>query len=154
MAIDFSPAWFLAPLLAATVLYDLRFMRLPNVLALCFVAVFLGSAIGAAEWTDLLWPVSVALLVLLGGMAANAAGFVGGGDVKVTAALLLSVPTDQLLSFAFLLCCTTFGGIVCLLLLRRAIGRPDSAWKALRPGERYPLGVSIGSAGLILLALG
>lgn len=150
--------WVLVPLLVAVILYDLRFMRLPNVLSLLFLVVFLGTLPGLMTspdpWGALAWPVGTAAVVLVTGMLANALGLMGGGDVKILAALMLFIPTDQLVTFVTLLCFCMVIGIFGMMALRSLrAGRP-SRWKSLTETKRYPMGLSIGAAALLLIALG
>ncbi len=145
-------AWLLAPLLVAVILYDLRFMRLPNGLSWLFVAVFLATLPTATSWGAVGIQVALAAAVFALGVAGNAAKLLGGGDVKVLAAFALHVPPQGLLLFSGLLCATLVVGIVALVMLRRGITGP-TRWKALNETARYPAGLSIGMAGLIYLAL-
>lgn len=148
----FSSAWLLGPLLVAVILYDMRFMRLPNTLALLFVLVFVAGLPAASSLQAVGWQVVAAVLVFCAGLAANAAGLWGGGDVKILSALVLNIPVSGLLMFFFALCACLFFGILALQLLRRALhGR--TGWQGLNEQGRYPVGLSIGFAGLIYLAL-
>ena len=141
--------WPLAALLVAVIYFDLRIMRLPNLLSLLMLALFVAGVAWTLPWGALAWRVVIAGLVLVAGMAANAAGWLGGGDVKVLSALLLFIPVGALLPFAFVFCLAMIGGILLVLALRRAGGLPG--WVGLQPSGRYPMGVSIGAAGLIFL---
>lgn len=141
----------IAALLITVILFDVRVMRLPNWLALAFVAVFIGLISWTLPFDTTLWRVAVAGVVLIIGIALNAARLVGGGDVKVLAALLLLIPTPQLLNFAFLFFICLFVGILALLLLRKIWPNAQTSWRGLRAGERYPMGISIGVAGLVFL---
>lgn len=145
--------WMLAALLVAVILFDLRQMRLPNWLSLSFVALFVIAVAWVLPMSEMIWRVGVAGAVLLIGMAANAARLLGGGDVKVFAALVLFVPTGAVLSFILLFCICLFVGILALLAVRHLLRGGQTGWIGLNVGERYPMGVSIGAAGLIMLAL-
>jgi prepilin peptidase CpaA len=136
----------LAALMAAVIWCDLKFMRLPNLLVLMLVVVFAATV----AWTLPLVVLGVALAVLVLGAMANAAKLLGGGDVKVLAALVLFFPTEQLLAFAFTLCICMIAGIVALVMLRRILRGKGATWRGLQEGARYPMGLSIGAAGLIM----
>lgn len=148
----FSSQWLIVPLLIAVILYDLRFMRLPNALALLFVLVFVAGLPMVPSLEAVGWQVLAALLVFCAGLAANAAGVLGGGDVKILAALVLNIPVGGLLMFVFVFCVCLFFGILGLQLVRRALSG-GTGWRALNEQERYPVGLSIGLAGLIYLVL-
>jgi prepilin peptidase CpaA len=143
--------WLLIGLLIAVVLYDLRYMRLPNALALAFVVVFALSVSWTLPMDDLAWRICIALAVLFVGVAANAAKLLGGGDVKILAAFMLFVPHDDILNFVFIFCVCMFVGIVALLILRRLLRARPTAWRGLDESGRYPMGISIGMAGLIVV---
>ncbi|MBF9043540.1 hypothetical protein HKCCE4037_09385 [Rhodobacterales bacterium HKCCE4037] len=145
--------WLLVPLLGAVIYFDLRLMRLPNLLSWLFVLVFLVSLPWAADWRDAGFQVLAAAIVFAIGLAANAAKLVGGGDVKVLAALVLNIPTGALLLFFGLLCGALFFGILVLELVRRRVS-PPTGWRALDEKKgRFPVGLSIGLAGLAHIAM-
>lgn len=143
--------WALVPLLIAVILYDVRFMRLPNLLALLFAMVFAVTIAWTLPLGELVWRVGVALIVLSIGIAANTAKLLGGGDVKILSALVLFVPRSHLLASAFILCICMIVGIFVLLSLRRLLRGVYPTWSGLQEGARYPMGISIGMAGLIVL---
>lgn len=142
--------WLLAALLCAVIVCDVRWMRLPNGLAMLFLIVFAATVAWNLSLDVLGWRIGVALLILLGGMAANAARLIGG-DVKILAVLVLFIPSGELLSFAYTLCLSMIASILGLLVLRRILAQPESQWRGLRVGERFPFGISIGLAGLVFL---
>ncbi|MGV8951354.1 MAG: prepilin peptidase [Cypionkella sp.] len=144
----------LVPLLLAVIYYDLRYMLLPNWLAALFVVLFAVTLAWVLPGDVLAWRLGVALGVLLLGMAANAAGLLGGGDVKVLAALVLFVPYHGLLAFSFVFCVSMIAGIVVLVALRAALRGRAVSWRGLQENGRYPVGISIGLAGLIAVMLG
>ncbi|WP_281985257.1 prepilin peptidase [Thalassorhabdomicrobium marinisediminis] len=143
----------LCVLLGAVILYDLRQMRLPNRLALLFVLLFALAEVWTVPAGELAGRVGVALLVLVLGMVANAARLVGGGDVKILSALMLFIPLRDLAPFLFLLSLSMAGGIAVLLVVRRALRGVDTGWIGLQESGRYPMGISIGAAGLVYVAL-
>ena len=144
---------FVIALLVAVIICDLRLMRLPNLLVLLFVMVFATTVAWTLPLSELVWRVGVALAVLLVGAAANAAKLMGGGDAKIIAALVLFFPRESLLYFAFVFCICMIVGIVGLLVLRRFLRTKNPTWRGLKDGERYPMGLSIGIAGLITVFL-
>lgn len=144
--------WMLAALLVAVIILDLKDMRLPNWLALAFVALFALSTAWTIPLPDIAWRSGAALIVLLLGLAANAARLLGGGDVKILAALMLFIPTQALLSFMFVLCMCMLVGIIAVLALRRMLRSVQTGWRGLNENGRYPMGLSIGMAGLILVS--
>ena len=151
MPITVMPPLLLALLLVTVIYYDLRYMLLPNLLAGAFVLLFAVAVAWTLPMDVLAWRIGVGLAVLMIGIAANAAGLLGGGDVKVLSALMLFVPYDTLLGFILALCLCTIAGIAGLLLLRRVLRGRAVTWRGLQNNGRYPFGISIGLAGLMML---
>ncbi|MFA5521486.1 MAG: prepilin peptidase [Castellaniella sp.] len=156
----------LAKLAAAWMLFglirmDLTRRRLPNVLVGSYAALFLPWALGSGMgWSQ--FGVHGALALAVGALMAVlfALRKVGGGDVKLWAALMLwAGPSGALPT---VLIATLTGGIIGLLGLgarailrhnRRARGR--ALWLMLTADRGIPYGVGLALAGLVnLLATG
>jgi prepilin peptidase CpaA len=124
----------LAALMAGVIWYDLKFMRLPNLLVLMLVVVFAATVAWTLPLAVLGVRVGVGLAVLVLGAMANAAKLLEGGDVKVLAALVLFFPSEQLLAFAFTLCICMIVGIVALVMLRHILRGKGATWRGLQEG--------------------
>lgn len=145
--------WWLAALLlvclAAAAIEDAGRLRISN---LTSIAVLLGAlaAVAIAGFSLDLWQnvaVFVALLVL--GTVAFGAGLMGGGDVKLFAALGLWVD----LRGGLLLITAVFlaGGLIALAyILSRKVRRSPRA-KSKAPG--IPYGIAIAAGAVILMGL-
>lgn len=146
-----SVLWGLVPLLLATILYDLRYLRLPNAISLLMLLLFVLWAPFALAPSQILWRAVVAGVVLGIGLGAFAARLIGGGDVKVLAALMLFLPLRGLPHYflAFGLC--LLAGTAMVLALRRTPLAKASRWQVLTATGRFPVGLAIGGAGLIFL---
>lgn len=144
---------FLSPLLMAVILFDLRSLKLPNLLSILMAALFVVSVSWSLPLPELAWRIVAAFLVLILGMGLNAAGLLGGGDVKVLSALTLFIPTQDWLSFVFVLCVATIVGIAGLLIVRKVLRGRKVTWLGLVESGRYPMGLSIGLAGLYQLVI-
>ncbi len=144
------PLIVVAPLLLLTIWCDLKFLRIPNLLV--------GGAIVAAlvvlpfvlTLPEILIRCAIAAGVFLAGFAAFSARLIGGGDVKMMAALMLFVPPDAAATFCLLLSAALLIGIAAVQGLRAVAFDPASGWGVLRERRRYPMGLSIGLAGLAL----
>lgn len=125
---------------------DLRYRRISNKLSLAIVGMFaLFSAsqlIGGIDWkVAILWPVVAATVVFAIGAALFAARLMGGGDVKLMAAVALFAGPG--LSLSFILYVTIAGGLVALLtLLHARLTKLDPA------AAKVPYGVAITLGGL------
>ncbi|MDD9719730.1 prepilin peptidase [Sulfitobacter sp. PR48] len=147
-------AWLVAPLLIAVILYDLRLMRIPNVLVGLFLIVALVSLPLTEPLSEILWRLLAALAVFGAGLALFAARLMGGGDVKLMAALTLLIPTAALPVFGLLFSVGIVLGVLGLMVMRRLADRNQTRWHSLREHGRFPLGLSIGMAGLVFATFG
>lgn len=144
------PLAVLAPLLVLTIWCDLKFLRIPNLLV--------GGAIVTAvvvmpiflEWPDILYRLGIAGGVFVAGFAAFSFRLIGGGDVKMLTTLMLFIPPHAAATFCLLLSAALLVGIAGVQGLRAVVGQPGAAWGVLRENRRYPMGLSIGLAGLAL----
>ncbi len=109
--IGFSLA--LTGLLLAACLSDLKAFRIPNAIPLAVIALFL---VKAAAMGQAVWPVHIPAfaLTLAIGIVAFVFGWLGGGDVKLIAALALWFGMTTLPDFLVI---TAIGGGVLGLLL-------------------------------------
>lgn len=153
MILDDIPVfWAIVPLLIATIYFDLRYMRLPNPISLTMVGLFFILAPFTMEISDIFWRVTVAAIVFGIGLAAFATRLVGGGDVKVLAALMLFIPMHLLATFFLLFgVCLLFGTLL-VVTLRKTM-TPNKSWAFLSAAGRFPMGLAIGTAGLALFAM-
>lgn len=117
-------------LLAAAAVSDARRYVIPN--ALCAAVALLSLpywwASGAAFWPGYALQVGIALAVFAGFAALFAAGLMGGGDVKLIAALALWLPIGELVQMIAAI--AVAGGVLTLALLarhrlQRRPGRPE-----------------------------
>jgi prepilin peptidase CpaA len=138
---------------------DLSRMKIPNnsVLALAGVFLVLGLALVLlTDWTfgDWAWRWTHLVVVLLVGMALNAASLIGAGDAKLAAA---AAPFVALSDWRTLLWLYPLTLLVCWLLHRiaRATVGPRLApdWLSWSSGKRFPMGVAIGATLLAYLAI-
>lgn len=143
------PLILAAPLMAAMIFTDLRYMRIPNALVAAVALVGLGCALFGLL-PDLMPRLIAGVVVFAAGLGLFATGAMGGGDVKMLAVLVPLVPPEALPAFAVLLSLTMLAGVLLLTGVRRVAGGPTSGWVSLRDRKRYPLGVSIAAAAMIL----
>ena len=149
----------LTALLLVATAYDLTKFRIPNMIPLVLVGLFILKISGGIETGALTTHVILATLALVLGFLAFVAGLLGGGDAKLIAALALWFGPD---SFAeFITITGIIGGLVALLLilLRRLIRvealsvdgmRPSSAYHILDKSAPLPYALPIAAAALWL----
>lgn len=136
----------LAILLVIAALIDVRTFTISNRLnlAVALLALVYWWAVRLPLWPDAAVQLAVAAGVFLLLALAFSAGMMGGGDVKLAAALVLWFP--PVATIRFLVIMSIAGGLVTLafLILHRA------RHKAGRP--QIPYGVAIAIGGLAILA--
>jgi prepilin peptidase CpaA len=135
----------LALLLVSAGIEDARVREIANWknAAIALLAPLWWVSIGMAPWPDMAIQVGVALIVLAAFCVAFHFGWMGGGDVKMIAALALWVPVPALIQI--LLVMSIVGGLITVVMLidhriRKAAGNPE-----------VPYGVAIAIAGLMIL---
>ncbi|MCV2865628.1 prepilin peptidase [Albidovulum sediminicola] len=145
--IPFVPLIAVAPVMVTAAWFDLRFLRIPNVLSLILLAAFVLFAL-AFPPADLLWRLLVAGAVFAAGMVGFHFRLFGGGDVKLLSALMLLIPVWSLGLFAHVFSLSMFAGIAAVFTMKRIPVFAGTGWASMRPGRQFPMGVSIGLAGL------
>jgi prepilin peptidase CpaA len=111
--------------------------------AIALLAVPFWIANGLALWPDIVLQLGIALAVLAVFAAAFHFGLMGGGDVKMIAALALWFPFGQLVTMLIVM--SLAGGAITLLMLidkwlRRQSAQPE-----------VPYGIAIAIAALLML---
>lgn len=136
----------LALLLLVACWFDVRERTIPNWLNLAIAALavpFWWSA-GLAFWPDVLLQVGVSALVLFVFALAFALGAMGGGDVKLIAAIALWLPAPAVMLLIFIM--SVAGGVLTVVLAVRH--------KLAKRTERLeiPYGLAIAFGGLWLIS--
>jgi prepilin peptidase CpaA len=136
----------LAVLLVAAAVIDVRTFTISNQLnlAVALAAPFYWLSVGLAPWPGMAAQLAAGAIVFVLLAGAFYAGMMGGGDVKLAAALALWFP--PMLTVRFLILMSVAGGVLTLGILvwhrvQRREGRPE-----------IPYGVAIAFGGLAVLA--
>ena len=143
-------SWLLLAALAAMLLAscwcDLRARTIPNGLnlAIALLAIPFWWSIGLALWPDVAIHLGIAAFVFGLFAIAFAIGAMGGGDVKLVAAIALWLPAQSVMALLFIM--SVAGGALTLAMLIRH----KLAGKA---GQlEIPYGVAIAFGGLWLIS--
>jgi prepilin peptidase CpaA len=136
----------LAVLLVVAAIVDVRTFTISNALnaAVALLAPAYWLAVGLDPWPDMAIQLGVAAAVFALFAVTFALGMMGGGDVKLAAALALWFPLGATVKFLVLM--SIAGGVLTVLVLivhrlRKKEGRPE-----------IPYGVAIAFGGLAILA--
>lgn len=137
----FLPPIALAILLLVACYTDLKSRTIPNLLnvAIALVAPAVWLTMGWSLWPDIAWQVGVAVALLMVFFGLFAIGQMGGGDVKMIAALALSI--DVRLILPMMLVFSIAGGVVAGAMLIQMKFR-----KSEQPPE-VPYGLAIAFGG-------
>lgn len=143
-------SWILLGLLAVSLLaccwWDLKTRTIPNWLnlAIALGAVAFWIAVGLPVWPEVALRVAVAFVIFWVFAAAFAMGAMGGGDVKLIAALALWLPWQAVLVLLFLM--SIAGGVLTLgYLIRHKLAKREEKLE-------IPYGVAIAFGGLWLIS--
>jgi len=149
MQVELVPLVLLAPVLIATAISDLRWLRIPNTLVLIALAIFAVSCpfLPIAETGLRLLTAAITLVV---GFALFSLRLFGGGDVKMFAALMLFVPSQERLLFMQIFAFSLLLGSLTTLALQSAPIARQLHWESTRRKGKFPMGISIALAGLLL----
>jgi prepilin peptidase CpaA len=104
-------------------------MNIPNWMSIAIALLFPCAAIAAGlSWTQIALHLGVGLLIFLLGYLLFALNILGGGDVKVIAAVAVWTGGSALIPFTYAMCIA--GGALALILL--------GARKLATPGPNHP----------------
>ncbi len=136
----------LAAGLLACCWWDLKTRTIPNWLnlAIALGAIPFWIATGLSVWPDMALQIGVAFIAFWVFAAAFAMGAMGGGDVKLIAALALWLPWQTVLVLVFLM--SVAGGVLTLgYLIRHKLAKREEKLE-------IPYGVAIAFGGLWLIS--
>jgi prepilin peptidase CpaA len=148
--------WFLvfaSPICLWVAWSDLRAMKIPNRAVIALVCVYLAVGIAVLPLPDYLWRLSHLAILLLAGIAANAAGLMGAGDAKFIAAAAPFVALDDGPWILFALAGTFLVAYAVHRIARAtALRRLAPDWQSWETGKRFPMGFPL--AATLCLYLG
>ena len=144
-------------LLAIAAGWDIASFTIPNFLSLALLAAFALFAVAAGlTLTSIGWHLLAGLLGLSIGFTLFALGYIGGGDAKLFAAVVLWLGFKDLMPYALL--ASLFGGVLTLgIMLLRRCPLPDvlarQGWIVKLHDARsgVPYGVALAAGAFFLL---
>ena len=155
---SYAAAWFL-PFVLPICLYvtwtDLARMKITNkaVLALGAVYLCLGPFVMPSidAW---LWGIAQFGIVLVAGIALNAAGVMGAGDAKFLAFAAPYVVAQDILRLLILFTCVLLAAVVTHRAARASgLRRFAPDWASWEQGKRFPMGLALGPSLALYLCL-
>ncbi len=153
-----SALWFL-PFVLPICLYvaftDMAQMRITNQAVILLALVFLVVGLIALPFDVYLWRWPHLLVVLVAGIALNAAGAMGAGDAKFLAAAAPFVALGDLrFVLALLMACVLAAAITHRGIKRTALRRLAPHWDSWDKGKKFPMGFALGTTLTLYLILG
>jgi prepilin peptidase CpaA len=145
----------MAVLMGITAWYDLKYLRIPNWCVLAALGIFLvtgpwGLPLDVFGWRLLH---AVIVLVLGFGLYTVSSGHVGGGDIKMIAALTPFVPGSAVGFVLILFALLSFVGLVALRFAKAMVGERKTGWAALDQRRFFPVGLLLGGTIMIYLVV-
>lgn len=149
--------WFLpfvAPICLWVAWSDLSSMKILNKAVVALVCVYLVVGIAVLPLPDYLWRLSHLAVLLVVGIGANAAGLMGAGDAKFIAAAAPFVALGDASVVMLILAGVLIAAYVTHRLARISpLRRLAPDWASWHSGKRFPMGLALGPALAIYLAL-
>lgn len=143
----------MAVLMALIAWFDLKQLRIPNWSVLGVIALFLVTGLWGLEFSTYLWRILHGVIVLFVGFALYqfAGGHVGGGDIKLIAALTPFIAGRDLLFVLTVFAVLSFAGIMIHKFIRTRLRDRTTGWAALDQKKFFPAGLLLGGTIMIHL---
>lgn len=149
--------WFLPfviPICLWVAWSDLREMKILNKAVIALVCIYLVVGIAVLPMPEYLWRLSHLAVLLVVGIGANAAGLMGAGDAKFIAAAAPFVALGDAAIALLLLAGVTVAAYLSHRLVRMSpLRRLAPDWASWHSGKRFPMGLALGPALALYLAL-
>jgi len=153
-ALWFAP--FVLPICFWVALSDLRHMKIPNKAVLAMASVFLIiGLIALPSYADYGWRLLHLGVVLVIGIAFNAAGLVGAGDAKFAAAAAPFILVSDLTMVSLIFAANLLASLATHRIIKHSpLRKLAPNWKSWSSGKKFPMGISLGGTLAIYIALG
>ena len=158
MAITAFSAWWFLPFVLPVCLYvaftDLREMRITNQSVVALFVVYSIVGLIALPFDLYLWRFVHLVVILIAGIALNAAGAMGAGDAKFLAAAAPFVALGDLRLVLALLAAALLAAVVTHRLAKHTpLRRIAPHWRSWDQGKKFPMGFALGATLAIYLGL-
>lgn len=159
MGLTASAALWFAPLVLPICFLvawnDMAHMKIPNVMVMTLVGVYVVIGLLALPLSVYLWGFAYLVGALLVGIVLNYAGAMGAGDAKFIAAAAPFVQISDLKLILLIFCASLLGAFAAHRLAKYTpLHRLVPDWKSWGTGARFPMGLALGSTLAIYLILG
>lgn len=129
---------------------DLSSMKLPNMLTLAVIGLFIVIMPFVVSLEDFGWRIALGMGALVLGFVLSVGGLVGAGDAKFGAAGMLFVhpSIDHISFFVQILAMTALAGVLTHRVFRRfaPLRSWGEGWQSWDEASKFPFGISIATA--------
>ena len=145
----------MAVLVALIAWFDLKQLRIPNWSVLAVIAVFLVTGLWGLDFSTYLWRILHGVIVLFVGFALYqfAGGHIGGGDIKLIAALTPFIAGSDLLFVLTVFSVLSIMGVMLHKFIRTRLRDRTTGWAALDQKRFFPAGLLLGGTIMIHLVV-
>lgn len=144
----------MAVLMGLAAWFDLKALRIPNWCVLAVVGVFIVTGLWGLPLELFAWRFLHGVIVLFVGFGlySISGGRVGGGDIKLIAALTPFIAGPDVLFVLLVFALMSFAGLMVHRLVRGLLRGRKTGWAALDQKRFFPAGLLLG--GTIMIYLG
>lgn len=144
----------MAVVMALTAWFDLKALRIPNWCVLAVLGIFVVTGLWGLPLEVFAWRLLHGAIVLLVGFGLYtiSSGHVGGGDIKMIAALTPFIPGSDVGLVLVVFALLAFVGLMVHRLVRSFVRGRKTGWAALDQRRFFPVGLLLG--GTIMIYLG
>ncbi|WP_322894773.1 MULTISPECIES: A24 family peptidase [unclassified Yoonia] len=158
MVLTAYAAWWFLPAVLPIAIYvawsDMQRMKIPNVAVYALVGSFAILGLIALPFPQYLWHWTHLIIMLLIGIALNAARVMGAGDAKFIAGAAPFVALGDLrLVIALLSACLLAGYVTHRLVRMSPLRRMVPDWESWTSGRKFPMGFPLSMTILFYLLL-
>jgi prepilin peptidase CpaA len=145
----------MAVLMGLTGWFDLKALRIPNWCVLAVVALFIVTGLWGLPLDVFAWRFLHGVIVLFVGFGlySISGGHVGGGDIKMIAALTPFIAGKDLLFVLMVFALLSFAGVMLHRFVRAMLRDRKTGWAALDQKRFFPAGLLLGGTIMIYLGL-
>lgn len=146
----------MAVLMVLIAWYDLKALRIPNWTVLGIVAVYVVTGLWGLPLDAFLWRLLYGVIMLFVGFGLYriSSGNIGGGDIKMIAALTPFIASLWDLGFVLItFAVVSIFGLMTLKLIRRFLRDRKTGWAALDQKRFFPAGLLLGMTIMLYLVV-
>jgi prepilin peptidase CpaA len=145
----------MAVLMAIAGYFDLKSLRIPNWIVLSVIGLFIVTGLWGLPLVQFGWQFLYGVIVLFVGFGlySISGGHVGGGDIKLIAALTPFIAGKDVVFVLVVFAVLSFTGLMVHRLARGVLRDRKTGWAALDQKRFFPAGLLLGGTIMIYLVV-